>query len=264
MRTDWVDRMDALVARLLDDLCLADLTDIPALLRRFIDETEAPPDRMHGAMLAVSILQVTSAVVERAHTRHPVTVCGCYAAACEPVGHLTLHGEADTGRAFRSWIERFLAHLAVEHPPKPAHAAAALMRECPLHAWTLKELARQVALHPVRLSAQFESVFAMRPGEYLHLVRVAQALPLFETSAKVEAIALEAGYRSKKDLYGALRRWVGASPTELRGLSPEERHWLATPTPNPNGQRFFRRARTSRYASVPPTTAAPPISATAA
>ena len=99
------------------------------------------------------------------------------------------------------------------------------MRECPLHAWTLKELARQVALHPVRLSAQFESVFAMRPGQYLHSC-VSLRRSLFETSAKVEAIALETGYRSKKDLYGALRRWVGASPTELRGLSTEERYWL--------------------------------------
>src|SRR5580765_1059642 len=188
--------MDALVARLLDDLCLADLTDIARLLRRFIDETEAPPDRMHGAMLAVSILQVTRAVVERAHARHPLAVCGCYAAACEPVGHLPLRGDADAGTAFRSWIERFLAHLAVEHPPKPAHLAAAMMRECPQHAWTLKELAREAALHPVRLSDQFEGVFSMRPGEYLHLVRVARALPLFETSAKVEAIALETGYRS--------------------------------------------------------------------
>jgi AraC-like DNA-binding protein len=218
--------MDARVARLLADLCIADLTDIPALLGRFIDEIEAPPDRMHGAMLAVSTLQVIRAVVERAHTRHPVNGCTCYAAACEPVGRLALHAETDTGVVFRTWIERFLEHLTIEHPPKPAHSAAALMRECPPYAWTLKELARHVALRPVRLSVQFESDFGMRPGAYLHLVRVARALPLFETSAKVEAIAWEAGYRSKKDLYGALRRWVGVSPTELRGVSPEERRWL--------------------------------------
>jgi AraC-like DNA-binding protein len=218
--------MDALATRVLADLCLADLTDIPALLRRFINEIEATPDRVHSAVLAVSVLQVTRAVVERAHTRHPVNGCTCYAAACEPVGRLAPLSETDTGVVYRTWIERFLAHLANEHPPKPAHSAAALMRRSPPYAWTLKELARHVALRPVRLSAQFEGDFGMRPGEYLHLVRVARALPLFETSAKVEAIAWETGYRSKKDLYGALRRWVGASPTDLRGLSPEERHWL--------------------------------------
>jgi hypothetical protein len=106
VRTDWVDRMDArgqAPGRSLP----ADLTDIPALLRRFIDETEAPPDRMHGAMLAVSILQVTSAVVERAHTRHPVAVCGATLRRASLWG-TSPHGE-QTGRAFRSWIERFLA-----------------------------------------------------------------------------------------------------------------------------------------------------------
>src|SRR4029077_3455264 len=100
VRTDWVDRMDARVARLLADLCIADLTDIPALLGRFIDEIEAPPDRMHGAMLAVSILQVIRAVVERAHTRHPVNGCTCYAAACEPLERLARHAETDTGVVF--------------------------------------------------------------------------------------------------------------------------------------------------------------------
>src|SRR5262249_48654769 len=38
----------------------------------------------------------------------------------------------------------------------------------------------------------------------------------------------------------------------------------ASPTSAAYGQRFFRRARASKYASVPPTTAAPPISPIAA
>jgi transcriptional regulator GlxA family with amidase domain len=126
----------------------------------------------------------------------------------------------------RTCVDRFLAQVGAAHSPAPAHYAAAVMRTDPLQAWTLNELARRVGLNPARLSAQFERAFGVRPGEYLHLVRVASAVARFDTSAKVEAIAMDVGYRSKKDLYGALGRWVGASPTELRVLSLAERNWL--------------------------------------
>jgi AraC-like DNA-binding protein len=226
VRAEWVARLDARIGALLDDLSFTDLPDIAPLLRQFVEEIELPSDRLHGAVFGLAILQAARAGIARTHHRQPVPDCRCHAAAGECAEALACPGVTEDRVSVRTWIDRFLSQVAAAHSPVPAHYAAAVIRNDPLRGWTLKELARRVTLNPVRLSAQFERAFAVRPGEYLHLVRVARAVPLFDTSAKVEAIAMDVGYRSKKDLYGALGRWVGASPTELRVLSSAERNWL--------------------------------------
>lgn len=226
VRTDWFAGLDALLATLTEDLDFVDLPDIAPCLRQFAEDIELPSDRVHSAVIVLSVFQATRAAIARVHRRQPMRSCRCDAAAGDCVETLARTEVAENRALLRTCIDRFLSRVAAEHSPMPAHCAASLIRADPLHGWTLKELARRVTVSSVRLSAQFEKVFGVRPGEYLHLVRIARAVPLFETSAKVEAIALEVGYRSKKDLYGALARWVGASPTELRGLSLGERNWL--------------------------------------
>jgi AraC-like DNA-binding protein len=223
---DWLARLDALVVVLQDDLNFADLPDIAPLLRHFVEQIELPSDRLHQAVFALALLQSTRAAIARAHHRQPVHGCACNAASGDCAQAVACPGATEEAVFVRTSVDRFLAQIAAAHSPAPAHFAAAVMRSDPVHAWTLKELARHVSLHPARLSAQFERAFGVRPGEYLHLVRIASAVALFGTSAKVEAIAMEVGYRSKKDLYAALDRWVGASPTELRVLSSAERNWL--------------------------------------
>jgi AraC-like DNA-binding protein len=224
--TDWLARLDARVAGILDDLTFGDLPDIGPLLRQFVEQVELPSDRLHRAVLVLAILQAARAGIARAHHRQPVSCCSCDAAAGECAQALACPGVTGDRLSVRTWVDRFLSQIATAHPPVPAHYAAAVIRNDPLRGWTLKELARRVSLNPVRLSGQFERAFGVRPGEYLHLARVARAVSLFDTSAKVEAIAMEVGYRSKKDLYAALSRWVGASPTDLRVLPAVERHWL--------------------------------------
>jgi AraC-like DNA-binding protein len=224
--TDWLARLDTRIGTLLEDLGFADLPDIAPLLREFVDDIELPSDRLHRAVLAVTILRATRTGIARAHHRQPVRGCGCDAAAGECAQALACLDVSEVRASVQTWVDRFLSQIAGAHPAGPAHYAAAMIRNDPLHGWTLKELARRVNLNPVRLRAQFARAFGVRPGEYLHLVRAARAVPVFGTSAKVEGIAMDMGYRSKKDLYGALARWVGASPSELRVLSPAERNWL--------------------------------------
>lgn len=226
VRADWLAQLDARVGALQDDLDFADLPDIAPLLRQFVEQIELPSNRLHWAVFALAMLQSTRAAIARAHHRQPVDGCRCEAASGDCAQALACPGATGIPAFVRTCLDRFLAQVATAHSPAPAHDAAAVMRNDALHAWTLNELARHVRLNPARLSTQFERAFGVRPGEYLHLVRVASAVALFDTSAKVEAIAMEVGYRSKKDLYGALGRWVGASPTQLRVLSSAERNWL--------------------------------------
>ena len=161
-----------------------------------------------------------------------------------------------------------------------------MMRNDPMRAWTMRALAEAAGMPPARLRETFLEEFGMTPPSYLRLVRAARAVALLGTTSKVEAAAWDVGYRSKKDLYAVLRRWVGATPSELRALSPDERNWLerqlrvrclhgtrasGTKVETAAGvrgdvqrRRRGRLARTSSATSVPPTSAAPPTSATAA
>lgn len=55
---------------------------------------------------------------------------------------------------------------------------------------------------------------------YQRVVRTAVALEQIRT-ASMEAVAMAVGYRSKKDLYRALRQLTGFTPRAIRALSPE-------------------------------------------
>src|SRR5262249_45379803 len=149
-----------------------------------------------------------------------------HAAAWDCLPILTEVDAADPRVAFLQWAGRFLAHTEVEHPSTPAQRAATVIRSDPRRMWTLRELAELVDIHHGRLTRQFQKSFGLRPAGYIHLVRISRAVALFRTPAKVEAITSELGYRSKKDFYAALKRWVGLTPTELRALRDDESSWL--------------------------------------
>ena len=104
--------------------------------------------------------------------------------------------------------------------PTAAQEAAALIRADPATPGRYSSLRQQRLTPQGRLSRQFKKVFGVRPAAYVHLVRVSQAVALFRTSAKVEAIARDVGYRSKKDFYAALKRWVA---TDAGGVARVER-----------------------------------------
>jgi AraC-like DNA-binding protein len=202
------------------------MSELSAILRRDLNRFQAAPDHCHNALLRITLIDLASHIVRAVHLDHRSDVCSCHASAWELLSFLTRVDDADPRSAFLQWAEGFLAHVRHEHPPTPAQQAAALIRADPGQVWTLRELARAVETPPGQLSRHFDKRFGLRPSAYIHLVRVSRAVGLFRTAAKVEAIATEVGYRSKKDFYAALKRWVGLSPTELRGLQSDESLWL--------------------------------------
>jgi AraC family transcriptional regulator len=102
-----------------------------------------------------------------------------------------------------------------------------LIESAPERRWTLAELARAVETSPAQLRATFVARYAISPLAYMQRIRAIRALALIK-QMKVEAIAWEVGYRSKKDLYRALREWTGHRPRALRALSDQEIESLTT------------------------------------
>jgi len=226
VQRDWIDRTEAALRALADDVAVSEISDISTRIRCTLAQLDAAPDELHKATLAVMLLDVCATVVQAVHFRQPPTPCSCHAAAWELARALTRVDRPDPRVAFSAWSDQFLALARREHPSSPAGEAAALIRADPANAWTLRDLARRTGSHHVRLSRQFRDIFGVRPSEYVHLVRVSRAVGMFRAPDKVEAIASEIGYRSKKDFYAALKRWVGLTPPDLRGLPEDERHWL--------------------------------------
>ena len=225
-RSDWLRRADAAVERLSDDLTAIDVRTAAFLLQQFVEALEAPPDAVHGAVLSAVLMDVCGRVVHALHEQNPVVSCTCDATIWSHVSRFAKWRDSDPRLAFRDWLDTFFVSVERDHPPDSAVRAAQIIRRNAARAWTLEALAEAAETRPARLRRDFQARFGMRPSAYVHLARITRAVSLLRSAAKVEGVAWEVGYRSKKDLYAALSRWAGATPTELRALSDDECEWL--------------------------------------
>lgn len=226
IRPDWVARTEEAVERLTDDLSTIDVRDGVHRLLLFVDLLEAPPDAVHGAVLSTILIDVCSRVVQLLHEQNPPTRCSCDATIWSHVGRFGQWREPDPRIAFRDWVQVYFAGLGQSHPTDIAVRAAHAIRREPARSWTIDLLADAVGGKAAALRREFQARFGLRPSAYVHLVRVTRAISLLRGPTKVEAVAWEVGYKSKKDLYAALSRWADATPTELRALSDAECEWL--------------------------------------
>ncbi|OFW03461.1 MAG: hypothetical protein A3I61_16850 [Acidobacteria bacterium RIFCSPLOWO2_02_FULL_68_18] len=89
---------------------------------------------------------------------------------------------------------------------------------------TLAAIAFQIGCHPRTLGRQYQQVFGMTVGDYIATVRIQRALDLLAHSdLKVEAISRLVGFQGKANLYRRLRRAVGMTPGQVRGLQRTHR-----------------------------------------
>lgn len=81
---------------------------------------------------------------------------------------------------------------------------------------TLKSLGRHFGVTPRALSAAFLKRFGKGVRQYLTELRVRHGLTLVRSGTKIEAVAYDVGYKSKKDFYRAVRMVTGVTPGSLR------------------------------------------------
>lgn len=84
-----------------------------------------------------------------------------------------------------------------------------------------EDLAALIGVQRRTLDRQFRIDMGMRVMEYRMRVRVAEALRQLKGGVKPESVALQVGWKSKKNLYRAMRRLTGLVPTDIRTM-PEE------------------------------------------
>ena len=83
--------------------------------------------------------------------------------------------------------------------------------------FTIGRLAQRLHRSRSQIASIFRERYGMSIHDYLTQRRVRAAVQALETSdAKVESVALDSGYRSKKDLYRVIKATTGLTPAKLR------------------------------------------------
>lgn len=136
------------------------------------------------------------------------------AAALEHWGH---GPSAAPVRQFRRWLNRYLREFRAAHPLSGAAGAEDYLRLHFRARLDYAALARRLACSPSHLSRSFKRARGQTLRAYQADLRLKEALrQLRETDLKVEAVAIDVGYRSKKDFYRIVRVRLGCTPGELR------------------------------------------------
>jgi AraC-like DNA-binding protein len=101
--------------------------------------------------------------------------------------------------------------------PQMAAAIERIHRR-PDHAWTVGELAAEVALSRSAFSARFRQVVGEPPKQYMTRTRLAHAAALLhKTDASLAEIALKIGYGTEFSFAKAFKRTFGIAPGTYRG-----------------------------------------------
>jgi AraC-like DNA-binding protein len=262
-------------AALCDQLRAANREDRMRLTERWL--SDAALQSCSAASLRLKLLDAGRAIASAVCRKEPGADCQCDRVAWTAIAAITESAQ-DPRAGFLDLAEALFAQVDREHPMRSVDRAAAMIRACPQRRWPVSALAAQVGEPPRRLCSLFSRQFGIGIGEYVHLARVTCALQIIDSTWKAAAISGELGYRSKKDCYAAMERWLGVTPGRLRAWSPERRRAAAlrletllrcgtgpSGLPDPAYQRLRPRlARASSSARVAPTSAAPPRMATPA
>jgi AraC-like DNA-binding protein len=120
---------------------------------------------------------------------------------------------------FVAWARAFSADLMRTHPASPAQRVCSILRSPDGEPLSVGQLARLVGVTPGWLRRAFRRERGMALPEYLRRVRLLHALrTLIDEGGKIEPVALEVGYRGKKNFYRVFKQLTGLTPTQFRKL----------------------------------------------
>ncbi|GCE06971.1 AraC family transcriptional regulator [Dictyobacter aurantiacus] len=99
---------------------------------------------------------------------------------------------------------------------QPVAAALGLLHQYPGRAWTVEDLASEVALSRSAFSARFTQLVGEPPMTYLTRWRMHTAARMLKNGVTMETIAAQLGYASEVAFRKAFRREMGIPPAHYR------------------------------------------------
>lgn len=221
---DWLGDLIDRVQSFPDLLSEAEPTETSALADRWVKSLPAAADPIEQLALALLLVNVAVVVLDHLHRDRGSRDCKCYDAIAKLIRTTLPAGKMDSRAIFSGWLGPMQRTFLSEHPPTISEQAALLVRKEPARRWKLSETAATFGTPARRFAIEFQHVFARPFRDYVHLVRLSRALPeITEDGNKVEAAALNVGFKSKKDLYRACAKALRTTPAKLRRLETSDR-----------------------------------------
>lgn len=118
------------------------------------------------------------------------------------------------------WAERFFAEFDKSHPLSTSERAARLIQEDYRGPCHLRDIAARLRVTPSQLARAFRWQYGESLKEYQRPLRIIEAVEQLR-GAKVEAIALQVGFKSRKDFNRGFEQLTGLTPTQFKHLSSE-------------------------------------------
>lgn len=199
-------------------------SDLRATAGRFIERLPVPRTPIEALIQKGLLLDLAIQFGYAAHTafhKHsgPTdrSLLGCAFQPSASLGQWPHDSTRSPAEAFHRWASRFGFELQTAHPQACAHGAEYYIKEHYQDRLAIDELAQHLRCSSGYLQRTFKDVTGFTLREYQAELRLREALRLLETSdLKIEAIAGDVGYRSKKDLYRVVQVRVGCTPLEFR------------------------------------------------
>jgi AraC-like DNA-binding protein len=224
--SDWVFELVSAAQRFICETSDMDLARAPEAARRFSLSFSKPPNFASRVLMRAMLIEISSrweyachsALGVRCHTPHDAPANLGLRRSRSGAWEKPDEQNTTEREIFITWMDAFCAEMRRTHPEDLALRVAAVITanlERPLR---VGEIASKVGAHPATVRRAFDRKFGMSLREFHLRARVERAELLLGSTPrpKVEPVALELGWRGKKDLYRAIRRIRGCTPGTLR------------------------------------------------
>jgi AraC-like DNA-binding protein len=190
-------------------------------LARVLPDANTPTERL---FLKALLFQVAwrSCIALHAQAHAGRTYFRCAFSELDTLREFFAELSPDPREAFRRWVYAFFFGLEKTHPESIAFRASRLIQEGSAQPLNVSHLAHRFHVTASQLRRSFFGEFGVTLRDYHNDVRVLASLELLP-GQKSEAVALNVGFRSKKNFYEQLRKRTGLTPTRFRQLSDVRR-----------------------------------------
>lgn len=244
-RDAWLASVVGSAQRFSGTLADTDPQDARALADAFATSLEPAPDRLHNMVLGALLLDTALHISDCLHRlANAKAACACGTLTRTALRAFLGWRDRDARDAFREWTAEFFQAYQRHHPRTAANRVARLIRQRPEQPWTSATLAILANVPARGLARTFRREYKVGIRTYVHIARVRALLARpSRLDVNIDATALEAGYRSRKDFYRVLRQTLETTPSSLRRLLPDERIALQDGLSARLLQRMPRRRR---------------------
>jgi AraC-like DNA-binding protein len=227
MRSQWLSHTVRECQSLLSQSLHTGPNHLPSMARAFLERLSQPKTPLEKLVERGLLLEVA---VQFGHTAHKTfhrqyreeqaTAATCGFLASAAVEDWPRDLAQSPAEAFRRWAGRYAAAFRAAHPLACAREAQHYVQQHFRDAIAASDLARHLDSPLAFLRRTFQQLTGKSLLQYQSELRLAAALQLLtDTDWKVESIAQDVGYRSKKDLYRVVQAHRACTPLEYRTRS---------------------------------------------